>query len=233
MGIFDKALNGVGSIFGLGGGQGEYYRAGQLDNSGTKSLKDILDARNSGKVADARSTLTSGGSLSDALKGGLGTDELNQLATGPLTGSLVAQQQAMNDSLLAGLYGKGGQMEGAEAEANRLQNQGYKLQPEDYEAYGQASGNVARMFGQQEQSLAQALASRGLAAGGSGAGTAQFTGLMGNKYEQLGQMQRQIADNRMQNTMQRLQQTREVHQPARGPWPDCGAGCVFAKSKCV
>lgn len=73
----------------------------------------------------------------------------------------------------------------------------YKLQDSDYAAYGEGSGNIARMFGQQEQGLAQALADRGLASSPNGVAASQFSGLYGNKMEQLGQLQRQISQDRV------------------------------------
>jgi len=200
-------LSGPASLLGIGPQYGDYYQNGNLNNAGTQSLSAMLDAARSGKVNTAGQGLVNGGSLADALKG-LNADESAGLAASPIYGQSVAQNEVLNDPVLAGLFGKDGQLAGAEKQANDLSSQGFKLQPQDVEAYGQASGNIARMFGQNEQSLSQALGDRGLAAGGSGAGSAAFSGLMGNKNEQLGQMQMQIANQRMNNTMQRLQQTR-------------------------
>jgi hypothetical protein len=85
-----------------------------------------------------------------------------------------------------------------------LMKTGYQLTPEDKTAYGQASGNIARQFGQSEKGLAHALASHGLS--NSGAAGAGFTGMMGNKNEQLANLQTQIADQRMKTNMARLGQ---------------------------
>lgn len=203
MGLFSS----IGSLFGMGSGQGEYYKGGALDNKGTKSLAEMLDAARGSAVNTAGTGLVNGKSLADSLKGLTG-DEVSALAASPVYGNEVAGQQVMNDPLLRGYYNEGGQRDKALAEADRLSSQGFKLQPEDYEAYGQASGDIARMFGQQEQSLASALANRGLSAAPSGAAGAQFTGLMGNKNEQLARMQMQIANQRMENTRARLADTR-------------------------
>lgn len=109
-----------------------------------------------------------------------------------------------NNPLQSMLFGQGGQMEQTNQRVNDLASKGYSLQPEDYEAYGQASGNIARMFGGQEQGLAQDMANRGLS--NSGVAGAQFSGMYGNKQEQLAGLQTQIAQNRMQMNQQRLGQ---------------------------
>lgn len=109
-----------------------------------------------------------------------------------------------NNPILSQLFGAGGQMEQTNKQVTDLANRGYSLQPEDYEAYGQASGNIARMFGGQEQGLAQDMANRGLS--NSGVAGANFSGLFGNKQEQLAGLQTQIAQNRMQMNTQRLGQ---------------------------
>jgi hypothetical protein len=130
----------------------------------------------------------------------------SEAATDPLQSSRIATQEVMNNPMLSQLFGKGGALERANSEEQSLASRGYSLQPEDHEAYGQASGDIARMFGQQEQSLAQALASRGQSS--AGAAGRSFAGLQGNKMEQLAGLQRKIADDRMNMNMQRLGQTR-------------------------
>lgn len=130
----------------------------------------------------------------------------NALATGPLTGSRFATDQVQNNPILGQLFGKGGELSNSIDKEQSLQNQGFSLQPQDIEAYGQTSGNIARMFGQNENALSQSLASRGLASAPSGAAGAGFTGLQGNKNEQLANAQMQIANDRMNNTMQRIGQ---------------------------
>ena len=86
----------------------------------------------------------------------------DQLATDPLTGSQMATDQ-VRGGLLSGTFGHGGTLDRTGAEEQRLASSGFSLQPEDHEAYGQASGNIARLFGAQGNALSQNLADRGLA----------------------------------------------------------------------
>jgi hypothetical protein len=141
--------------------------------------------------------------------GGSTEELINQLASSPLTGTKFATDQVQNSSLFGGLLGKGGALDRANAEEQDLATRGYSLKPEDHEAYGQASGDIARLFGSQEQGAAQSLADRGLAAAPSGAAGVAFSGLAGNKNEMLAKAQTDIADRRMQNNMQRLNSTRQ------------------------
>jgi hypothetical protein len=127
-------------------------------------------------------------------------------------GTEIATEQVQKNPILGQLFGKDGTMSRTASEEQRLASQGFQLTPEDREAYGQASGDIARMFGQQEQDASKALARRGLGAGGSGAAGAMFSGLSGNKNEMLAKTQMDIANQRMQNTMQRLGQTRSFLQ---------------------
>lgn len=145
---------------------------------------------------------------------------MSALTTGPLTGSLVAQQQVMQDPTLRGIFNEGGTLNQAQdqytlASGNLAQDreallgrdQSYGLTDNDLAAYSQAAGNIARMFGGQEQSMASALANRGLAAGNSGVAQQGFSNLYGNKLEQLAGLQTQIATNRI-NTAKELAQAR-------------------------
>lgn len=203
-------LNKIGGLVGLGGGQGEHYRADPFKSKGQEALKKQITADNSNEVRDAILGLQSGDmSLEEALASLGGHQErIAALASSPIGGSLVASEMVREDPLSAGLLGEDGSLERALSEEKELAGRGFSLQPEDYEAYGQASGNIARMFGKQEQSLAEALANRGLAAGGGGSAVKAMSGIMGNKNERLGQLQRQIADDRMEKNLQRLEQTR-------------------------
>jgi hypothetical protein len=209
MGLFDSVTNAVGSLVGLGGGQGEYYQGGSLQNHGTTKLKNIVDAQSSANVKDIMQQMQEGKlSLAEAMSKTTNAAEQAALASSPIGSTLVASEQLRTDPLTSGQFGEGGSLSQALAEEKDLGSRGYSLQPEDYEAYGQASGNIARQFGQTENSLAQSLASRGLSQGNSGIAQAQFTGLQGSKNEQLGQMQRQIADDRMKSNLERLNSTR-------------------------
>lgn len=157
-------------------------------------------------------------------QGSDGTDAYGEfqqmLATNPLTAQKFASEQLQSDGVMGKYFGKGGmqdQVLGAQSglEANldedrnalKGKDESYGLNENDLKAYGQASGNIARQFGQGEQSLSQSLASRGLAQGASGSAGAQFSGLQGNKMEQLGQLQQQISQNRI-NTAKGLAEFR-------------------------
>jgi hypothetical protein len=183
-----------------------------------KGLKKV------GKVATGVGLMTGSGPLAKALgleeKQGDFTNysdlrsflEKGSPETEGVKGTEIATEQVQKNPILGTLFGKGGAMERTGAEEARLASQGFQLTPEDREAYGQASGDIARMFGQQEQDAAKALARRGLGSAGSGAAGAMFSGLAGNKNEMLAKQQMQIANQRMQNTMQRLGQTRTFLQ---------------------
>lgn len=134
----------------------------------------------------------------------------DQLFVDPQTGSLIAADQVQNNPLLSGMFGKGGMQDRMLAEEKDLSSRGWSLQPEDHEAYGQASDETARMFGQEEGSLARALASRGLASGPNGAAAVGFSGLAGNKSERLASAQRKIANDRMKMNQERLQSVRNA-----------------------
>ncbi len=108
------------------------------------------------------------------------------------------------------LFGDKGLASQLAQEQNNLATQGYGLTQGDQEAYGQTSGNIARLFGQQDQQAAQSLARRGLASAGSGAAGAAFSGLAGNKNEMLAKAQTDIAQKRMADTQSRLQNTRQL-----------------------
>lgn len=147
---------------------------------------------------------------------------INELFTSPLSGGKAAAEQVQNNPLFASMFGKGGIQDQRIAEESNLASRGYSLKPEDYEAYGQASDNIARLFGNQENNISQMLASRGLAAGPSGAAGVAYSGLMGNKNEQLAQAQRQIANDRMKMNADRLASVRssvnQGNQLAQSAW---------------
>jgi hypothetical protein len=152
---------------------------------------------------------------------------LAALATDPITGSKIANEQVMNNPLYAGLFGQDGlgkkaqdnyslygqqalnQQQNIADDRNALlgRDQSYGLTDNDLAAYGQASGNIARNFAANDANLAQSLADRGLSQGGSMSAIANFGGALGNKNEQLAQLQTQIATNRI-NTAKELAQSR-------------------------
>jgi hypothetical protein len=123
-----------------------------------------------------------------------------------------AEKGVQNSAMTKGLYGEGGLQSQLGDEEKRLASQGYGLQQQDHEAYGQTAGNISRLFGQQDQAATSDLARRGLASADSGTAMAQYAGLAGNKNEMLAQAQTQIAQKRMADTQSRLQATRQQMQ---------------------
>lgn len=226
--ITDPSNNALAKALGLDGGQGDYYQ-GTLPPELEKMKEfhsDAFDqeqnrnaAQGSNQVQGAMQSYANGGmSLQDALAAaGNGMDKSGQQSaiwdkfqTDGVTGSKLASQQVQSNPILGKIFGQGGLQDRTLQEEQDLSKRGYSLQPEDYEAYGQASGQLANLFGQQEQGLAQSLADRGLASSSNGAAAAGYAGLQGNKFEQLAGLQRNIADNRMQMNLQRLTQTRQM-----------------------
>lgn len=124
----------------------------------------------------------------------------------PATGTQEATNQVQGNGILNGLFGQGGTLQNTIDQEKQQANQGFSLTPEDRTAYGQISGDIARQFGQQDQSLAQALSDRGLS--NSGVAGAAFTGSSGNKMEQLAEAQQKIANDRFNANIQKLGQTR-------------------------
>lgn len=205
-------MGGFGSIGGFfTGQQGKSYSPSAYINPNRKIASD--EAQNlSGNPTLAGQGASYGMgdmSLADYFKqAGNGATQQANLALSPLASSRLASEQTQQDPILSQLFGKGGAMERANTEERGLADRGYSLQPEDYEAYGQASNNIARQFGAAEGSLSQALANRGLSGGGGQAANKQFSGLYGNKNEQLRTAQTDIAQKRMQTNADRLNQTR-------------------------
>lgn len=113
-------------------------------------------------------------------------------------------------ALTSGVYGTGGLQSQLGTEGQQLANQGFNLTQGDQQAYGQASGDISRLFGQQDQAASQALQRRGLGSASSGAAGATFSGLAGNKNEMLAKAQTDIAQKRMQDTQNRLMQNRQL-----------------------
>lgn len=114
-----------------------------------------------------------------------------------------ATSQVQNSGILGGLYGQNGLLNQSIGQEQDLANNGFGLTESDNTAYGQGAANIARQFGQNDQSLSQSLSDRGLSS--SGVAGSSFSGSLGNKNEQLGELQTQIAQNRMQMNQQRLQ----------------------------
>lgn len=153
-----------------------------------------------------------------------GLDQLNaslnnadfKKALDPATGSAMATDQVQNNPILGQLFGKDGQMgkdlatqNDQTGRLNKLQDQGFQLSPEDRTMYGQASGDIARQFGQQGNQAAQSLAMRGLGAAPSGAAGATFSGLAGNQNEMLAKAQQGIMQQRFANTQNQIKQQQD------------------------
>lgn len=208
-------VNGIMSPLGLGGEQGQYAQANNY-NPALNQLNEQqgLYQAHPQLMNNVQAYGNGSMSLDDAIHGGTSMSGpaqqayLNDLSTNPFTGSKFATDQVQSNPMLGQLFGKGGTLDRTNSEEQRLSSQGFQLTPEDREAYGQASGDIARLFGSQEQGLSQSLADRGLASAPSGAAGVGFSGLQGNKNEMLAKAQTNIANQRMQNTMQRLGQTR-------------------------
>lgn len=146
----------------------------------------------------------------------------DQLATNPLTAGLLASSQVMSNPLNQGLYGQSGLQGQAEnnytnATGNLSQDRqalsgndpSYGLQQSDLAAYGQGADQIGRQSAAQGQGIAQSLAARGLGSGANGSAIASYAGNYGNQNEQLGQLQNQISQNRI-NTAQGLAQARNA-----------------------
>lgn len=209
-------------FLGIGGSDDNTgYKGTAMDNPALRQANLDIQALKNPAISKAAMDLQSGKiSLNEALQilsGGPNQNlNIGALSSGPISGNLVAQLQTMQGPQTSAMFGDKGLLSQSIGSAEDLMKRGYSLQPEDYEAYGQAQGNIGRMFGAQEQNLSNALAMRGLGASSSAPGAAQFSGLYGNKAEQLGQMQQQIAQQRMQTNMQRLGQMQNFIQGAQG-----------------
>ncbi len=128
----------------------------------------------------------------------------------------AAEKGVQNSALTRDVYGEGGLQGQLAKEQSQLANQGFQLTQDDRTAYGQAAGDIARQFGQQEQDISKSLARRGLASAGSGAALQQFAGAAGNKNEMLAGAQMQIAQKRYQDTQNRLNNVRNQMQSLAG-----------------
>lgn len=134
--------------------------------------------------------------------------DMNFLSSYASPGSQLgtATGEVQSNPILGQMYGQGGLLSRTLGEEQGLAGQGFSLTNDDKTAYGQASGDITRQFGESDQGLSQALSDRGLS--NSGVAGAAFTGSQGNKNEQLAKLQTNIAQNRMQMNQQRLQATR-------------------------
>lgn len=192
----------------LAGGQGEYYKPKMDWTSGRLLQDEARSAAEGGSMEVAQAALRGqdiAPGMENVLKDPAGMRYLRATVENPLIGSALATQQVQQNPILAQLYGKGGALERASAEEKAL-GSANEMRPEDYERFGQESGDITRMYGQQEGELARALQSRGM--GQSGAAGKAYAGQMGNKYEQLANLQRQVRQDAFTRKMNQMQQTR-------------------------
>lgn len=155
-------------------------------------------------------------------------DSRNAISSYLNRGANAGGNEVMQDPRLAAMFGQNWQ--NALGEEQNLASRGYSLQPEDYEAYGQAAGNIARQFGQQQEGLAQALASRGLSRSGGAANA--IASSVGSKGEQLARLQTDIAQKRMQSNLNRLNETRNYLNQLTGQYQQAtSAKDALAQSK--
>jgi hypothetical protein len=208
--------------------QAKAYGLGNMSPEELKQLKATIAARSSGGVfmGDAQDTRAQAQDQMAQLDSLIPKDKAPEAApedpaakalreeqakaTGITTGTDYATDKVMNSPMFGRLLGaKDSSASDARFQEQNLLNNGFGLTTQDHDAYGQASGNIARMFGQQEQGAAQSLADRGLAAAPSGAAGAMFSGLQGNKNEMLANAQSQIAGQRIQNAQNMLNANRQ------------------------
>lgn len=135
---------------------------------------------------------------------------MQQITTDPSSAQRYMTDELRSNPLTKGLLGEGGLLDQntsaySESLATALGKNG--LDTNDRELYGQLSGDIARLYGSQEQSLAQSLADRGLASAPNGAAAVQFSGLQGNKMEQLAKAQQSVAQQRVDNAFRNAQMT--------------------------
>lgn len=210
------------------------------DLTGKRSKTEKEQAQRAGisgksGVAQALQKLGSGEmSLDDFMnvagKSGISQDQLRQIGlTDAISGRNAAGEALRSDPMGANLYGEEGLANQLSSEGRRLAGEGGQLQAEDFDAYGQASDNIARLAGQRESDIANSLASRGMGQSGSGAAGAAFSGAAGNKFEQLQQAQFQIADQRKQRQIQQLQENRRM-QAQLGSQYEQGLGNQFNRA---
>lgn len=150
---------------------------------------------------------------SDAYAKGFGGEERaaqDAMATGSTTGSQYATDQVQKNPILGQLFGSGGALEQSTKMNKDLNESGYTLNNQDNDALGQVSGDIARQYGSQDKSLASSLANRGFGGGQSGAANASFAFSGGNKLEALAKAQTQIAQQRVQNTQNRIQANNQL-----------------------
>lgn len=183
-------------------------------------LRAQAEAASSAPVLDALRQYGSGEmSLEDALASvqdpNTQAQLRRQIATDPITGRQVAAGQITEEGPGAQLYGEEGLMQRLAQEEEGLRDpSAFRMGEDDYTAFGQAAGDITRQAGQREAELANILAQRGLSS--SGAAGAAFSGLAGNKFEQLSRAQTNLAQKRVDSARRRLAENRAMQQSLGG-----------------
>lgn len=214
-GMFNNAID---PLLGLGQ-QNPYYQAGNIEDTpygqGISNLNELQgmatkeqEGLNSNNIQNQLNMVASGQqSVQDLMNnpnfsGDAKNAMMKYMGVDPRTATQFATGQVQDNAITGQLFGQGGTFNQANQKLQGLYNQGYQLTPEDMTMYGQASGNIARQFGQQGNQASSDLASRGLSS--SGAAGATFSGLAGNQNEQLAQAQQQIMQQRFTNTQNQI-----------------------------
>lgn len=190
------------------------YDTATADLTGLKgrtdeAYKNIQDLQNQyqidrGRLDPAQRQIDSANSLAE-----LRNQQLNQ------DRGYLSQDRSNLGSWNTSLVGAMNNLKGLN-EAGTAADAMYGYQASDYDALAQAQDAITRQAATQENQLAASLAARGLGAAGSGASTQLFSGLQGNKFEQLRQSQQQIGQQRIQNAMNLAQARSQAAQAGLG-----------------
>lgn len=219
----------LSAIQGISGSAGSGYTSqktkdlqAQVDQVGARGSDHdtFQDPRWQQQLADVRSQLAQSQQDDSSGSNNISSGLLDKFYTDAGTGSQLASDFVRNDAGSKGLFGQGGIQDQAQGQYGALNNnlasdrealmgrdESYGLQDSDLKAYGQASSNISRLFGNAGQGLAQNLADRGLGSAPSGIANQEFSNLYGNQLEQLSKQQQQISQNRI-TTAQGLAQAR-------------------------
>lgn len=195
----------IGKTLGLSGEQGRYFQSRDIPElqSGAYSAQ-MGDTRATEMMNPVQQALLRGESVNNGALSDLTAPQLRATAESPIAGQRLAAQEVINSPLAGGVYGDKGLQGSLQKEYQTYEGGG--LTPEYQNELDKAMGNITRQYGGTEQSLAQALASRGLGAAPSGSAGVEYTGLMGSKNEQLAGAQMQAALNKLQAKRQLGQQ---------------------------
>jgi hypothetical protein len=144
--------------------------------------------------------------------GGLESQFMDLVQTAPGAAERYSSDRVTQDPIGKTLFGAGGLHErtladeraatgdaqGVQKSFGDLYNEmsspdAFKWGENEYAQYGQNKDEIARMSAAQEQDTTQGLVNRGLGAASSGAAGVAFSGMAGNKFEQLANAQRKVS----------------------------------------